>query len=821
MPENISTNELAFALIEADTEAEVVAVLTKAGYWDNPAVWRDYGDVPNNVGTITNQQADPIASVAEKITNSFDAVLFNQARTRGAAMQGEGAPQNVAQAVQQLILGSSPDHELKQIQDLPEYVRREWQNKIAITVTGSKTSPSLSIVDEGEGQIPSLIPATFLSLIGSNKVRIPFAHGKFNMGGTGALQFSSPKHKLQFILTRRNPALTDAQSAQTDDALWGFSVVRKEREHDRGSTYRYLAPVGSDQNPARGAVLSFAADTLELMPEHHEPYKRPVAHGTLIKLYEYQMPARWDATQSDGLLGRLENLLPEPALPFQIHECRGYAKKGNALFRGVIRRVQDNAENWLEPGFPMGFPLTVHGEKFNVSIHVAQQEAYRGRLPSGIFYTVNGQTHSQHDSRFFARDDVRLGYLQKSLFVSVDCSQVGVNGLEDLFLASRDRMRDSELKNDLVDALGKAIGENAVLKRLNSERRDRVLREKSSDQQVLTAALQDIIKNLPHLALRLGPGQRLNSPLMPETPNASPYVGKYFPTFFEPKVGRRRGPNVERVAAPDARIKWTFETDAQNDYFSRSKDTGKMEVLVAAGDDIVATEDMIGPSLNDGQCSVTFQVPEALRKHPSLEVLFSITDPQRCEPFSNTAVLALRENGPKSDDVRPKPSDHSRDKKPKERLDIPSPVLVHKNEWHEHTPPFTGATALRIKQKPEGGYDYFVNADNTHLLRHIDCSKANPSQAEFDFGMAQTLIGFSLINNESHDILELAASEVFARQQKNSSSIEDRVEQITGSIAQIIMPLLQAVRARHAENIIAPERPHRAAHEGVLLTADA
>ena len=45
---NEQKRDLCLALMRADSEAEVVRVLTDAGFWDNRRVWRLYGDRENN-----------------------------------------------------------------------------------------------------------------------------------------------------------------------------------------------------------------------------------------------------------------------------------------------------------------------------------------------------------------------------------------------------------------------------------------------------------------------------------------------------------------------------------------------------------------------------------------------------------------------------------------------------------------------------------------------------------------------------------------------------------------------------------------------------
>ncbi len=66
------------SLMEADSEEDVIDILTKVGHWNNPNVWRFYGDNENNFSTIGNQQSKPEAALVEKLINSVDARLMNE-----------------------------------------------------------------------------------------------------------------------------------------------------------------------------------------------------------------------------------------------------------------------------------------------------------------------------------------------------------------------------------------------------------------------------------------------------------------------------------------------------------------------------------------------------------------------------------------------------------------------------------------------------------------------------------------------------------------------------------------------------------------------
>ena len=74
---------LCLALIHADSEAEVIALLRGAGFWDRQEAWRHFGDIENNWATIGNQQSSPEAALVEKLVNSVDARLISACREAG------------------------------------------------------------------------------------------------------------------------------------------------------------------------------------------------------------------------------------------------------------------------------------------------------------------------------------------------------------------------------------------------------------------------------------------------------------------------------------------------------------------------------------------------------------------------------------------------------------------------------------------------------------------------------------------------------------------------------------------------------------------
>jgi hypothetical protein len=100
--------ELCLSLMKADSEDEVVCLLQHAGYWDDPAVWRFYGDRETNFDTTGNQQSRADAALVEKLVNSVDARLMGECLARGLNPEGPDAPQSRQEAVA-LLFEDNPD----------------------------------------------------------------------------------------------------------------------------------------------------------------------------------------------------------------------------------------------------------------------------------------------------------------------------------------------------------------------------------------------------------------------------------------------------------------------------------------------------------------------------------------------------------------------------------------------------------------------------------------------------------------------------------------------------------------------------------------
>ena len=512
--------ELCLKLIHADSEQEVVGLLEAYGLWSDKSLWRYYGDKENTFGVIGNQASSADAALVEKLINSIDARLTDECLKRGISPEASNAPQSIRDAVAQFFDDGRGWGTAGLISEWTEKKRTEIARGITLAATGSGPetgNPCLVVSDRGEGQLPEKFPDTFLSLSESNKLRAPFVHGKFNQGSTGALQFCG-KHNCQLIVSKRNPKLVDSKSANPSDSHWGFTIVRREdpEEGRRNSVFTYLAPIGATENPRRGKVLHFAEAELAIFPEGNKAYAVGSNHGTLIKLYEYNLKGyRTNILRKGGLLARLDILLPNPALPIRLHECRsGYGGKEGSYdttLAGIQVRLDNDRGGNIEAGFPTTSTLKVAGEQLTAKIYAFKKgraETYRRN--EGLIFTMNGQTHGSLTSDFFRRGRVGLGYLADSLLVIADCNNFRTRIREDLFMTSRERLRKSDFREEMESSLEEMVRQNQLLRDLKERRRRERADAKLEDTKPLEDILSTIISRYPTLSALFLEGKRIS-----------------------------------------------------------------------------------------------------------------------------------------------------------------------------------------------------------------------------------------------------------------------------------------------------------------------
>ena len=708
----MEAEQLFYNLLRAEDETKVDTILSDQGYLDDDSMWLPLGGVENNFSTVGNQQAEPTGALVDKLINGIDAVLMAECFSTGVSPESAEAPQSMRESVERFL--GVRDGRLDGI-DARERTGLAEKFELRLVAVGSKESPSYLLIDKGEGQTPAMFPNTFLSLHRSNKLRIPFVQGKFNAGGTGVLQFCGARN-YQLIVSKRHPMAPREEQDSTAD-LWGFTLVRRLRpaRGERSSMYVYLAPGGQ--------VLAFGAESIHVLPGDEAPnrapapYSRPLEYGTCVKLYNYRWRPKSTATTETRY--EIERYLQAPCLPFRVTETRDYrANYYSTTIAGVWATVvsADGEKEMIEQGFPAAGEINIEGVgSLPYRIVVFGEQVNPRHVPHGVFFTLNGQRHGSLPNDF-TRGRLKFDYLSRHLLVSVDCTQMEESTREDFFMASRDRIRENEAFAAVVSQLEEELRSHPGLKALNAARRKREIEKALDNERSSVEAFRHILRSDPSLAGLLSSGIQLVTSTGPGEPPE--FKGRKFPTYF--RLSKEPTKGLTKYCPINRSILVEFETDAANDYFERADSPGSISFQPEGSK----------PQwkLWNGRLRAKFTpLSQAeVGDHTQVRVIVSdVENEMRGGPFKAAFQMVVdkpldREQhggGSKKHEGKPHGKNGS-----DPRLAVPNIIEVTKDRWDSMKPPFSSFDSLRVRSDGAGGYDFFLNLDNSFLLTELSRS---------------------------------------------------------------------------------------------------
>lgn len=783
----MDNKSLALALAACEKEKDVIFLLQTEGLWENQQRWRNFGDNENNWSTIGNQQSEADAALVEKIVNSVDALLMKECMVRNISPSSPEAPQSISEALEKFfgITGGK-------LQNLTESERTSLaQNNIILAATGEKDSPNFVIIDRGEGQTPQKMPETILSINKSNKLKVPFVQGKFNMGGTGVLSFCG-KENFQLIISKRCPDI--CEDDQTHD-LWGFTIVRRERPYSgtgrRSSRFTYL--VDSDGN-----ILSFMSTSVPIIPTSKGNYDE-LEYGMYCKMYDYNLPGRMKSNINMALYYRLSMLLPNLAYPVYIDECRDY--RGHTMHRtlsGLNVRLSDQLgkdDSNIEEKVPVSF--NIDGQKVDATVYVFNAKTNSGtkldmlqyRGTEGVLLIQNGQTHGSYDKKFYNRNTVGLGYLSEFLLTVVDCTAIDEATREELFMNSRDRTRSSNFASKLEANLEEFLKGNETLKRIQERRREEAISNRLDDEKPLEDVLSSVFKSSSVLSKLFILGEKLKNPVnLSPSAETEEFVGKYNPTYFTLIRSRKKSDiPYKRDAQINRKCRIRFKTDACNDFFTREKYSGTFFLQRDGG----ACEDYF-LNLKDGTATLNFELPFDAKVGDKHSYLFRVVDTNIDnlfeEVFEVTVVANQEETGGNGHRTLPDGEGKGSGALAPAGISLPNVIEITHEDWDTYS--FDRDSALAVRTTTGDVYDFYVNMENIHLQSELKpIAKNEPKmkliKARYKYSMV--LIGMSILgyakNHHSTD-------------DEHSNEIEDpeqMVSLVTKMVSPIILPMISVM----------------------------
>jgi hypothetical protein len=652
--------------------------------------WTPLGQNYSNYGVIENQQSSPIAALIEKITNSIDAILMRKCVEAGIDPKSKEAPHTMEAAIKAFFKDSGS-------WDLASFRKAQSEN-LQIVADGPKLTPSLVIYDNGEGQHPEDFEKSFLSLLSGNKNEIHFVQGKYNMGGSGAIVFCGKK-SYQLIASKKFDK----------NGKFGFTLVREhpltdlEKQTKKNTWYEYLK--------IEGVIPSFQIDKLDLTL-----HNRKFETGTLIKLYSYDLPSGSRSVISRDLNQSINEYLFEPALPVLTVDKKERYPDDRNLERplyGLKRRLEQDENKYVDDYFSEDFrdelfgkngfarvtcyvfKSKVDGKPVKETKETIRREFFKNNM--SVLFSINGQVHGNYTSEFITRS-LKMNLLKNHLLIHVDCTQMDIDFRKELFMASRDRLKDGEETRALREFLAKNLGaSNGRLAELDKKRKDSLSVEESDTKELL----KSFTKNLP-----------LNSDLMKllsqtfkleqtdekkdkkegqskqkEKAIKEPFKPQRFPTFFKlrvPESGGVKAINISRGTEKTIR----FDTDVENHYFDRIEEPGEIKIALVSyktndksGGTATGKPEAIQDIFNihnsspqDGSIRVSLNPKVTVRVGDEIEMKVTLTGAGKDFEEMFWAKITEPEQ----------PKEETKKKEPEESLlGLPEFVLVHKEKKDE------------------------------------------------------------------------------------------------------------------------------------------
>lgn len=571
----VNSEKLFWELWNCKNESQVNVLFCSIPEVQDQRNWQPLGGQTGNLGIVENQQANPAAALVEKVINSIDAILMRKCLEAGIDPKSSEAPSSIDEAVERFF-PQARDWDMEQARVLQA---RSIQ-VLADSETGKARDTSIIIYDAGEGQHPDSFQDTFCSLLGGNKDEIKFVQGRFNMGGSGALPFCG-KSRYQLIGSRRYDNRGD----------FGFTLVRKhprsEKEElsTKNSWYEYFAP--------NNCIPAFTIRELDL-----DLYGTNFSKGTIIKLYSYNTQGNRDLQRD--MARSLNEYLFKPSLPYFLVEDKNRARPGRraSTAYGLFNRLEDNEH--VETRFTQSIENKEMG-LIRVMVYVfrpktkdkdaketrrfIRSEFFKNNM--AVLFTLNGQVHAHYTSEFITRS-LKFDLLKDHLLIHVDCTNMKTDFRDELFMASRDRLKDGKESQELRNLLANKL-KAGYLKLIYKQRKENITVETGTSDELLKEIGKNLyidneLSKLFGDALKLNTGQKKptqsrqqkNSRQKRKQPNFRP--GRY-PSFFYLSNGRRGEHDFIEIPLNGNRT-LQFDSDVENEYFDRTKDPGELQLGV-------------------------------------------------------------------------------------------------------------------------------------------------------------------------------------------------------------------------------------------------
>ena len=390
---------------------------------------------------------------------------------------------------------------------------------------------------------------------------------------------------------------------------FGFTLVRRhplttsEESTRKNTWYEYL--VIGDRIPR------FKIDEIELGLAN-----RRFRTGSVVKLYSYDLPSGSRSVISRDLNQSLNEYLFRPALPILTVDTKERYPDDRNLERdlfGLQRRLEEDDSKYVQTYFSdeindaeIGalkvtsyvFNARAEGRSSKDTRSTIQREFFKNNMT--VIFSMNGQVHGHLTSEFVTRS-LKFPLLKDHLLIHVDCTGIRTGVRNELFMASRDRLKGGEESRDLRRRLATLLT-SGRLKEINAARKASLNIEGNDAEDLLRnmtrhLPLKQDLAKLLNQTFRLddsreGKRQKLETKKKTDTPKPEKpeFNPQRFPSTFQIEVKAKDKSGMPLVMLPAGSSKTIrFSTDVEDHYFDRVSEPGELRIA------------LLGPEPSDGE----------------------------------------------------------------------------------------------------------------------------------------------------------------------------------------------------------------------------
>jgi len=311
-----------------------------------------------------------------------------------------------------------------------------------------------------------------------------------------------------------------------------------------------------------------------------------------------------------------------------------------------------------------------------------------------VLFSVNGQVHGHFTSEFITRS-LKYHILKDYLLIHVDCSQAKTEFRNELFMASRDRLKDADEARELRKRLTTLLT-TGRLKEIYKNRKATISLDSSDAEEML----RNVSKNLPmqsELAKLLNQTFKIENKDEGKNTNknkktkSSPkknssedgnFVSKRFPSSFKLDTNDAKN-QIPLIKIPEGSSReLKFSTDVEDEYFDRSHEPGSLALAILnhgeggnndqpnPPNDISDLLDIVKSSPSKGIIRISIAPTEKIAVGDGIRMKASLSSPEG--DFDQIFEVKIVDKTKKK---KSKPKEL-----PEQNLGLPQPIMVYEKQ---------------------------------------------------------------------------------------------------------------------------------------------